>query len=186
MAPDSHASVGSALYSVPYRYVGQVLEVRLTDTTVQFFKGEELVKTHPRIDPRRRQTDPGDLPPDKVAFYQRTPQWCLKEAANLGVWVRRAVEEMLSVRTLYHLRQAQGLLRMGERYGSSRLNAACGRALSYGDPSYRTIKTILERGLDRQPLASVEARDSQVPAFLHGQQQFAWPETAEPGRMREE
>jgi len=37
---------------------------------------------------------------------------------------------------------------LAETYGAARLDAACQRALDYGNPRYRTIKTILEKGLD--------------------------------------
>ena len=33
-------------------------------------------------------------------------------------------------------------------YGSFRLNRACKRAYKYGNPNYRTVKNILEKGLD--------------------------------------
>lgn len=168
---DSHATVAGSVYSVPYRYVGQTLQVRLSKTTVQFFRGEELVRTHLKAAPGERRTDPADLPPGKAAFYERNPQWCLGRAQALGPVVHQAVREILAVPTLYNLRQAQGILRLGERYGATRLNAAAERALAYGDPRYRTIKNILEDGLDRLPLAFAEAKD--VPAFLHGQQEFA-------------
>jgi hypothetical protein len=46
------------------------------------------------------------------------------------------------------------VLRLAEQYGPERLEAACRRARSFGDPSYRTIRGILERGLDREPAQS--------------------------------
>jgi transposase len=48
VGPDIHARVGKVLYSVPWRHIGKTADVRLTDTTVQFFIGGQLVKTHPR------------------------------------------------------------------------------------------------------------------------------------------
>lgn len=171
VAPDSHVQVAGVLYSVPYRYLGLQLDVRLTDSMVQLFRGSELVKTHVRV-ARGRQTDVDDLPPDKIAFYHRNPQWCLHQATRLGEEVYLVVEALLSVRTLYNLRQAQGVIRCGERFGHLRLNAACTRALAFGDPSYRTVKNILERGLDRQLMLPLEIPSETPPAFLRGPQQF--------------
>jgi hypothetical protein len=42
------------------------------------------------------------------------------------------------------------LLRLGEKYGTQRLEAACQRALDYGDPAYKTVKNILKHNLDQQ------------------------------------
>ena len=51
---------------------------------------------------------------------------------------------------LENLRAAQGLIRLAKPYGPQRLEAACRRALDFDNPRYRTVKTILERGLDQQ------------------------------------
>lgn len=49
------------------------------------------------------------------------------------------------------------MLRLAERYGPERLEAACERARTFGDPSYRTVKGVLERGLDRRTMGEVRA-----------------------------
>lgn len=47
----------TAPYSIPSRYVGQRLDVRLGAKIVRFYSGTELVKTHLRGKPGQRQTD---------------------------------------------------------------------------------------------------------------------------------
>ena len=49
-------------------------------------------------------------------------------------------------------RPCLGILRLGKRYSPERLEAACHRALAIRGASYRSIKSILEHGLDRVPL----------------------------------
>lgn len=171
---DCHASVGGSLYSVPFNYVGRTLNVRVTDKTIQFFLGEELVKTHSRTTSRRK-TDLEDLPPEKIAFYARNPEWCLARAAEIGPAALSAVHEILSVNTLYNLRQAQGLIRLAERYGALRVNAAAERAVAFGDPRYMTVKNILEKGLERLPSSS-GGNAGGPPAFLHGNAAFCQEE----------
>jgi hypothetical protein len=41
-------------------------------------------------------------------------------------------------------------VRLKNRYGEQRLENACRRALTYGDPSYKTIKNLLNKGLDHE------------------------------------
>jgi len=55
------------------------------------------------------------------------------------------------------LRTTGRLLRLGERFGHVRLEAACRRALRYDDPGYSTIKRILEQGLDQAALPETTA-----------------------------
>jgi hypothetical protein len=63
---------------------------------------------------------------------------------------------LLSCRVLDNLRAAQGTLSLGRRYGTRRLESACQRALFFGDIRYQTLKSILAKGLDQQPLAEAD------------------------------
>lgn len=167
VAPDCHVAAKGTLYSLPYRYRGQTVAVRLGESTAQFYLDQELIKTHPRVGKGQRQTDWNDYPPEKVAFWQRTPQWCRRRAGELGPEVARAVEALLGSHALHFLRQSQGIIRLADKYGALRLNAACQRANAFGDPSYRTVRNILGQGLDAQPLLPLLS-SVQVPAHLHG------------------
>jgi|ACXJ01.1.fsa_nt_gi hypothetical protein len=53
-------------------------------------------------------------------------------------------------------RSCLGLIRLGDRYGRERLEAACGRALALQAPSYRSVDSILRHGLDQLPLSTSE------------------------------
>ena len=167
VAPDCRASVLGALYTVPWPYIGKHLDARATATTIEFFHGGDLVKTWVRGLKGSNNTDWSDYPPDKIAFLQRTPAWCRRRAGEMGPSVAAVVGELLSVNVLHRLRAAQGILRLGDRYGADRLDAACELALGAGDPSYRTIKGVLESGYDRAPAAERRST-ADIPAYLHG------------------
>lgn len=150
--------------------------VQVTTRLVRCYLNYELIKTHLRVAKGQRSTDWDDYPPEQSAFFRRTPDWCRRQARLLGVAVGEAVEQMLAVHAFHHLRQAQGVIRFHERYGARRLNAACARAIAFGDPSYRTIKTILERGLDQQPLDGVPIQERLVAdGFLRGPDELLAP-----------
>jgi transposase len=168
---DIHARVGNCLYSVPWRHIGKTADVRVTATMAQFFIGGELVKTHPRKD-RGKQTDYGDYPPEKIAFHLRTPAWCRRQAAQIGPACEQVISELLAENALYRLRSAQGVIGLGDRHDPGRLEAACAKAITAGDPSYRTIKGILAAGTERENLPRA-AGDGGAAAFLHGPASFA-------------
>jgi hypothetical protein len=54
------------------------------------------------------------------------------------------------------LRTAGRVLKLGEQFGSRRLEAACTRALRFDDPAYMTIKLILQQGLEAEELPATE------------------------------
>ena len=49
-------------------------------------------------------------------------------------------------------RSCLGILRLAQKYGAQRLENACRRALVIRGYSYKSVKSILDRGLDGQPL----------------------------------
>jgi hypothetical protein len=53
---------------------------------------------------------------------------------------------------LDNLRAAQGVIALGRKYGPVRLEAACARALHFGNVKYRAVKSILNQGLDQAPM----------------------------------
>jgi hypothetical protein len=108
------------------------------------FLDRTVVKTWARIE-RGRQTDYSDYPPEKVAFFMRTPTWCRKRASELGPSVTELVAVLLEPNVLHHLRAAQGVL---------------------GDPTYRTVKGLLVAGTEHDGEASSSA--TTAPAHLHG------------------
>ena len=104
----------------------------------------------------------------------RTPAWCRRQAAAVGPACEQVIAELLADNALYRLRAAQGVIGMADKHDPSRLEAACARAITAGDPSYRTIKGILAAGTDRDQLpAAAAAGDGGAGAFLHGPASFA-------------
>jgi hypothetical protein len=171
IGPDIHAQVDRVLYSIPWPHIGKTADVRITGTMVQFFIGGQLVKTHPRKI-RGKQTDFGDYPPEKIAFHMRTPAWCRRQAAAIGPACEQVITGLLAENALYRLRSAQGIIGLADKHHPARLEAACAKAITAGDPSYRTVKGILAAGTDRDTLPAA-AGDGGAPAFLRGPASFA-------------
>jgi hypothetical protein len=160
---DCHLVFDQAYYSAPFRLVGQKLWVRGGSREVQIFTQDyHLVATHPRAQrPGRRQTHTDHLPPHKVPGLVLTRDACRQQASETGSATRRVVDSLLDHRPEDRLRTAGRLLRLGDRFGAGRLEAACARALRFDDPAYMTIKRILEQGLD---LEEPPVTDSPPPA----------------------
>lgn len=139
-------------YSAPFRLIHQTLWLEITPDALRIYQEHELVAIHPRLFKRGDHSTVQDhLPPHAQAYFMRDPQWCLARAMTIGPACLAVVESLFANRVLDHLRAAQGLLRLGDQFGRGRLDAACSRALNFGTPSYRTIKQILNTGLDQQP-----------------------------------
>jgi len=150
---DCHVQHEKCRYSVPYLLVGKALWLRAAETTVRVYQNQEMVAIHPRlVRPGQRSTVPEHLPPEAQAYRMQGPQWCLRQAEQVGPACHALIEQLFADRVLDNLRGAQGIVHFRKRYGARRLEAAATRALAYASPHYRTIKTILENGPDQQDL----------------------------------
>jgi transposase len=167
---DCHVRADHACYSVPYRYVGRRLDVRLGERLVAIYDGPEAVALHPR-QAHGRATRVEHYPPAGQAFLRGTPQACLEQARRIGPAAGLLAESLLRPYTLTRLREVQALLRLRDEYPEQRLERACRRALEEGDGRYRTVRGILERHLEEvAPEAEPEPRMTM--AFLRGPAAF--------------
>jgi transposase len=155
---DCYVVFEQAYYSAPFRLVGQLLWVRGGTQSVQIYTGDyQLVATHTRaLKPGQRLTNLDHLPTHKMPGVTLTREGCRLRAQEIGPATHEVVESMLTHRPEDRLRMAGRLLRLGERFGTKRLEAACARAIRFDDPAYMTIKHILEQGLETEKMPSTE------------------------------
>lgn len=174
--PDHHIQFPRALYSVPTRSVGQRVPVRGDRRLVRIYHRQALIKTHPRQVPGQRSTDYADYPAALTPYALRAPDSCIRRGAELGPAVGQFLTVLLDgVFPWARLRQAQQLLRLAERCGAARVNAACARALVFDLVEVRRVQRILQHALEQEPapgergaIVPLPARFAQPPAsFTH-------------------
>lgn len=162
---DYHVELEGHYYSVPYVLVKQQLEARLSERTVELFHKGQRVASHIRAQARGRHTTaPEHMPKAHREYADWTPQRLVRWAEQTGPATAGVIGHILAHRPhpQQGFRSCLGILRLGERYGAQRLEAACRRALHLNACRYQSIASILARGLDRQPLA--ESTESTLPA----------------------
>jgi hypothetical protein len=165
---DCHLIFNQAHYSAPFRLVGQQLWVRGGSREVQIYTGDyQVVATHARAQrPGQRLTNLDHLPHHKVPGLLLTRETCRQQASEIGPSTLEVVDRLLDHRPEDRLRTAGRLLRLADRFGQERLEAACTRALRFDDPAYMTIKHILEQGLDAEDLPNTTKALPPAMAFV--------------------
>lgn len=152
---DYHIQVDNHLYSVPYRLVHQEVDVRLTDRTVEVFIRKQRVAAHRRSYVKGRPTtDRAHMPEAHAKHLEWTPERLISWGRKIGDSCARAVREIIESKQHPEqgYRACLGIMRLSRDYGTRRLNAACERALRFNTCSYRSIKSILKTGLDKETL----------------------------------
>jgi hypothetical protein len=150
---DSHVVFERRMYSVPWRLVGREVWVRATPTTVVIYYDDDRVATHRRAGKTAWSTDEAHLPEARAALRHRGSTYWQARADRIGADVGQVVRELFeSDDVLSQLRQVQAIVTHLEQFPVERAQAACRRAAFYGNVSYRAIKSILAKALDREPL----------------------------------
>lgn len=182
--PDHHVVFDQSYYSLPTRFIGSKVWVRGARVLVKIFLDGQLIKTHLRAQkPGTWVTDPSDYPPQKLAYLMSTPSHCRNKAAEIGPHTKALICEILSQHAMRNLRKAQAILRLAQKYGNQRMEAASERSLFFGNLHYQAIKRILENGLDEQlqhrPIAAVPLSPLGS-RFLRDPNYFAAPKEVAP------
>ncbi|MFC1916977.1 IS21 family transposase [Chloroflexota bacterium] len=157
---DHHIYYRYAIYSAPDSTCppGIKLEVRGDSKLVRLYRKGELVKVHLRKPCGGRSTDPEDYPPELTAYTLRSPNYLRQQSAKLGEAVGDFVDKLLSGPLPWSkMRQAYKLLRMGEKYTPSRLNAACGKTLAVDLIDVRRLERILVEALEEEAMPVMAA-----------------------------
>ncbi|HZS05913.1 MAG TPA: IS21 family transposase [Blastocatellia bacterium] len=163
---DYHVEVDGHYYSVPHSLIRRQLDVRLTATAIECFLNNQRVAVHPRSDRRGgHSTVTEHMPKAHRAHLEWTPGRFLNWAIAVGPHTRDLVRHLLTNRPHPEMgfRSCLGLLSLEKRFGKERLEAACHRALALSSPTRLSVLSILEKGLDSQPLPGSDAEAAATP-----------------------
>ena len=149
-----HISVDKMQYSVPYEYIKQTVDVRLTRNTVEVFYNNMRICSHRRLQrhPGQYSTIEAHMPEDHQKYLkwngERFIEWAEKIGTNTAITVKSILASYKVEQQGY--KACMGLLKLADKYSVERLEAACKKALSYTPhPSYKSVKNILATGQDR-------------------------------------
>ncbi len=170
VGPDYHVEADGHWYSVPFRLIRQLVDLRIGEAMLEVFHKGERVGSHVRVPHRRGHTTiPEHMPDAHRRHAQWTPARLLEEAGKVGSSTMGLCEAVMAARPHPEqgFRTCLGILGPARTYGAARLEAACGRGIGIGirARTVTSIRSILQTGLDRACLGEEPDR---LPPPLHG------------------
>jgi transposase len=156
---DYHVEVDRHYYSVPYQLVGQSMEARFTATSVEIFHAGKRIASHIRSSaPYQHTTIREHMPKSHQAHLEWPPSRLIHWAETVGTATAQVVRTILESKPHLEMgyRACMGIMSLAKTYSSQRLEAASLRALELQACSYRSLKSILKRSLDRQTTLPLE------------------------------
>jgi transposase len=154
---DYHIEVNMSYYSVPYKLVKKKVDVRITANTVEILFGGKRVASHIRTYKKGVFSTIFEHMPKAHQKYFQTPSIIVDWAKKCGKSALELVEAITKSKPHPEqgYRECLGIMRLANRYGNERVEAACKRALSVGAIRYKSVRSILEKGLDKAPLEEI-------------------------------
>jgi transposase len=163
---DYHIEVDGHYYSVPHALVRQEVELRITRSMIEVLAKGRRVASHPR-NPRQGgySTIADHMPAAHRAHADWSPGRLMNWAASVGPATGELVKRLLMEKQHPEqgYRSCLGLMRLARNVGHERMEAACTRALAIGAHRYRSVASILEKGLDRQPVTGSAQAELPLP-----------------------
>jgi hypothetical protein len=161
---DFHVCADKAIYSVPHQLVGRTLRVRSDSTLVKMYLNGELVKVHPRKQPGQKSTDPADMPTGKEIYATRDIDKLRGKAESHGHSVGRYAAALLDTPLPWtRMRQVYRLLALVDKWGASRVDEACRRALDAEAVDVNLVSRMLDRAME-----STEPEKRPDPVVIQG------------------
>jgi hypothetical protein len=143
---------------------------------VRFYFDRKLVKTHPRMPPGRRSTDPADFPPEQAALAMRDLAFIERQAYRHGDPVGRFAHALLEGPLPWtRMRRVYALLGLCRRYGDARVAEACRTALAVEMHDLRRLERMLQLGPPQPPAEPQAAQVIPLCRYLRQPQQYALP-----------
>lgn len=161
---DCHVQFDHSFYSAPHALVNKEVEVRATDAMVEIlFHGEQVASHARRYGRREYATVPAHLPEAHRRHLEWTPTRLVHWGNTIGPMLGQLMREILESRPHPEqgYRSCLGIMSLTKIYPATRMEGAATRALTIGAKSYRSLRSILENGLDQSPLP--EAAEQTLP-----------------------
>ena len=142
---DCHVQVLKKFYSVPHRYVGRDVRVKITTKLIEVFDRDlNPLAAHARLFGKEtHSTDPRHYPEEKVALVQFSVQQAFRTAERIGPEILKLAENILNTSfPLRHLRRMQGILRLHQsgKVTTAGLEHACKMGLTYNKTQFAYIQ----------------------------------------------
>lgn len=139
-------------YSVPYQYIRKKVKLLYSISQVEVFYKYNRIALHQRDRrPYSYTTITDHLASTHKFITEWTPQrfinWAESIDENVKEYIIRILERKGHPEQAY--KSCMGVLSFAKKVGVQRLACACKRAIEYNMYSYRTVQTILEKGLDQ-------------------------------------
>lgn len=149
-----HVQLLKSLYSVPFKYLKEKVEIKYSTTLVEIYHKSKLIATHPRLfKANERSTIKEHMPKNHEYQYEKmNPRRLLNWAISIGENTREFVQHRLDTADypVHAYTSVIAILQKEKIYGKLELDLALSYALTINAKSVKSIESILSKKLYKQ------------------------------------
>ena len=146
-----HVQLLKCLYSVPYKYLKEKVEVKYSTTLVEIYHKSKLIATHPRLHKINDRSTLKEHMPKNHQYQnekmnpQRLLNWADTIGSNAKVFVQHRLDNTDYPANVY--KSIIAVLHKAKIYGNMELDMALGYASSINATTVKSIESILSKKL---------------------------------------
>lgn len=166
--PDYHLEIDQHFYSVPYYYVGETVDIRLSAHVVEVYLKGVRIASHERKKVQGMTTLSEHQPPS----HRHHQQWSVEASLKWALTIGPATHQLLSFLYTHKKHDQQkyrlflGFAQLARYFSEKRLEQACQRANCLGVYCYKRLAESLKNKLDQEPLPN--SQPIEIPPIPHG------------------
>lgn len=152
---DYHVELEGHYYSVPYQWIGQIVELRYTEKYLEVWHHGKRIALQVRNFKKGAHTTLKEhMPKAHQKHMEWSPGRFLNWSSQIGPGTTRLVKYLLESKTHPEqgYRSCLGLLSLSKQFGPLRLEKACQRAWELGTKTRRSVESMLTHQLEDKPI----------------------------------
>jgi len=161
-----HVGHDDHFYSVHFGRIGEELDLRATESTVEIFRRGTRIEAYPRSYAKGKYTTRKEhMPRAHLDQVEWTPERLIDWATKTGPKTAALVDAVMSSKP--HPQQGfkacLGILRLAKSFPPERIERASARALHFKTHNYGSVASILRHKLDQLPLPGDDEQQQALP-----------------------
>jgi len=178
VAFDYHVQFDDHFYSVHFSLIGEQLDLRATESTVEIFRRGTRIESYTRSFVKGGYTTlKRHMPRAHLDAVDWTPERIIEWGRKIGPSTAAFLQAVMAakVHPQQGFRRCRGVLALARSYPPERLERACARALHFRTLTYTSVEAILKNKRDQEPLPGEAEPQQSLPLHenLRGRRYYA-------------
>jgi transposase len=151
-----HVQIEQCYYSVPYTYIGKILDIRFNSKHIEIYSNTNRIAIHNRLKAKfAYSTTKEHMPPNHAGYYETrgwNSEYFIHKAKEVGTYTELYVSRMLQSKVYVEQSYTSciGLFRLVGQYSPLRVEQACKHLQHASTASYKRVEEVLRKNILEQ------------------------------------